>query len=136
MAVSQFTMAHDTDPKDEILSKLGDLTEIDVANNDVLVAVYIRPDSITTKSGFKLYTGQEMSKEDKYQGKVGLVLKKGPMAFVDDESTKFHGQNYEKGDWVVFRPSDGWSVEVNGVLCRFVPDACIKARIARPDFVY
>jgi hypothetical protein len=39
-------------------------------------------------------------------------------------------------DWVVFRPSDGWSITVNGVLCRLLQDSNVKGRIRHPDQVW
>ena len=39
-------------------------------------------------------------------------------------------------DWVIFRPSDGWSVSVNGISCRLIDDTAIRGRIATPDMVW
>jgi hypothetical protein len=74
--------------------------------------------------------------EDRYQSKVGLVLKKGPQAFEDVSGQWFDGLNIEEGDWIVFRPSDGWNITVNNVLCRMIDDVNIKGRIDQPDRVW
>ena len=62
-------MDHDVDPKEKLLSELGDLSQVEIFNNQVLVAVYIRPNK--TKSG--LYLSDKTTDEDRYQGKVGLL---------------------------------------------------------------
>ena len=65
-------MEHDVDPREGLLKKIGDLSKVEVFNNQILVAVYLRPEK--TKSGI-LLPGQTRD-EDKYQSKVGLVIKK------------------------------------------------------------
>ena len=124
-------MSHDIDPREKILAELGDLSGLNVRLNQILVAVYLRPEK--TKGGI-LLPGQARD-EDRYQGKVGLVIKKGPLAFVNTDEWDF-GKPVETGDWVVFRPSDGWSINVNGVLCRMLVDSSVKADVESPDFVY
>lgn len=125
-------MAHAIDPAEELKQKVGDLSSIEVMHNQILVAVYIRPDR--TASG--LYLADKTRDEDRYQGKAGLVLKKGPLAFVDDETNKFHGQNVEVGDWVFYRVSDGFPLMLNGTLCRLLEEVHIKGKINSPDVVY
>ena len=125
-------MKHEDDPRRTILDKVGALFDFEVLGNWVLVGVYIRPEK--TKSG--IYLADSTRKEDEYQGKAGLVLKKGPSAFIDDASTEFHGQNVEPGDWIGFRASDGWQITVNGVLCRMLQDVHIRAKVASPDMIW
>lgn len=125
-------MVHEKDPKAELLSAVGDLSQIEIMHNQILVAVYIRPEK--TKSG--IYLTSNTRDEDRYQGKAGLVLKKGPLAFVDDDANKFHGQNVEVGDWVFYRVSDGFQVMINGRLCRLLEEVHIKGKIPSPDVVF
>ena len=122
-------MEHEVDPKEKLLEELGDLSGIEIFNNQVLVGVYIRPQK--TKSG--IYLTERTTDEDKYQGKIGLVLKKGDSAFVDPDNQWFANVNINEGDWVLFRPSDGWSVTINGVLCRILDDHAIRGRVDQPD---
>jgi co-chaperonin GroES (HSP10) len=77
-----------------------------------------------------------IEKEDRIQSKVGLVVKMGPDALEDSSGTWFKGMNIKVGDWVVFRPSDGWSITVNKVLCRMIDDTNIRGRVAHPDQVW
>lgn len=121
----------DLDPKKEIFDKVGDLSEIKMMNANILVGIYIRPQR--TKGGIIIHSVQ---KEDQFQGKVGLVLSIGPLAFKDDETTKFGGQQLEVGDWVMFRASDGDALDVNGQRCRLLQDVTVRMKIAQPDSVF
>lgn len=130
----QFEMAHDIDPAEDLLKRLGDLSGVELFQNQVLVAVYIRPKK--TKSG--LYLSDSTVDEDRYQSKVGLLVKAGPSAFVDDADTRyFDGMKFEIGkDWLVFRPSDGWNITVNNVLCRILVDTSVRGRTKNVDMIY
>jgi co-chaperonin GroES (HSP10) len=124
-------MSHDTDPKEAILTASGDLSEVELFHNQILLAIYIRPEK--TKSGLILTDSHR--DEDRYQSKVGLLVKRGPLAFEQDGNW-FNGLTFDDHDWLVFRPSDGWSITVNGVLCRIFDDVNIKGRVPHPDAVW
>jgi co-chaperonin GroES (HSP10) len=136
MTVSAMKALHKVDPRQAIFDKIGSVEEYELYHNKILVAVYERPSTIVTASGFELEIPDSVRKEDQFQGKVGLVLRIGPTAFKDDDVNKFHGQTVNVGDWVVLRPSDSWAAKIKGVLCRHVEDANIVARIPSPDYVY
>ena len=125
-------MAHATDPKTELLNEVGNIKEVEIFNNQILCAIYIRPQK--TASGIILT--EKYVDEDKYQGKVGLVLKMGPEAFVDESGKWFKNMKIKVGDWVVFRPSDGWSVSINGKSCRILDDVAIRGRVKSPDIIW
>jgi co-chaperonin GroES (HSP10) len=125
-------MKHAVDPREAILKDVGDLSSVEIFNNQILVAIYIRPEKT---SGGVLLPNQTRD-EDKWQGKMGLVLKKGPSAFVDESQNWFNGVDVAVGDWVFFRPSDGWGLEVNGVLCRLLDDTVIRGRTPGPDMIW
>jgi co-chaperonin GroES (HSP10) len=124
-------MSHDEDPKQNLLDQLGDISQVELFHNQVLLAVYLRPEK--TKSGLIL-TANHLD-EDKYQSKVGLLVKRGPLAFEQDGDW-FTGMTFQDHEWLIFRPSDGWSITVNGVLCRIFDDISIKGRAPHPDSVY
>lgn len=124
-------MAHEQDPRAKLRTELGDLSGVELFHNQVLLAVYIRPQK--TKSG--LYLTDAHTDEDRFQSKVGLLVKKGPMAFEQDGNW-FTGLEFQEDDWLVFRPSDGWSITVNGVLCRIFDDINIKGRVPHPDAIW
>lgn len=125
-------MEHDEDPAKVILKKIGNLKDIDIYGNYILLGVYERPEK--TKSG--VYLTDRTRGEDKPQGKAGLVLKKGPTAFVSDAHYDFKGQNVELGDWVAIWVSDGRQIVVNGQLCRLVEDQHIRLKIPAPDAIF
>ena len=125
-------MQHDQDPKTTILNTIGDISTLEIFNNQILVAVYLRPQK--TKSGIILT--DNIRNEDKYQSKIGLIVKKGPEAFVDETGSWFKGLNIDVGDWVIFRPSDAWQMDVNGVTCRILEDTLVKGRVVNPDMIY
>ena len=132
MKTATMKMHHAADPRVELTRAVGDLSNIKVFNNYLLCAVYKRPEK--TASG--LYLSDTTRKEDDYQGKTVLVLKKGPLAFVDDDNTRFAGQNVEVGEWVVVRSSDGWKLNINGQLCHMIQDIQVRMTIPEPDVVF
>jgi hypothetical protein len=125
-------MDHEVNPATKLIEEIGDLSQIELFNNQLLVGVYIRPQK--TKSG--LYLSDKTTEEDRFQSKVGLLLKQGPRAFEPNDEGWFDGETFNLHDWLVFRPSDGWSITVNGVLCRILVDTQVKMRVPNPDCVW
>lgn len=129
-------MLHTEDPREALWKRLDELKGVEVFNNQVLLAVYQRPEK--TASG--LFLPDQNRDEDRFQSKVGLLVKLGPNAFQDDSGKWFAGQTFELGDWLVHRPSDGWSITIHdgekGVLCRILDDVDIKGRAQHPDQVW
>ena len=122
-------MQHDIDPRDKLLADIGDLSNIEIFNNKLLVAVYIRPEKM--KSG--LHLPDQNREEDRFQSKIGLLVKKGNLAFEDDVGKWFQDVEINMHDWLIVRPSDAWSITVNGVLCRIVDDSLVQGRVSHPD---
>ena len=125
-------MTHAIDPKKAILDEIGDLSTFELFNNKILLATYKRPEK--TKSGIIL-TDSNRS-EDTFQSKVGLLIKIGPSAFEENAEGWFAGEKFELGDWIVHRPSDGWSINVHGVDCRILTDTQVQGRAVDPDEVW
>lgn len=126
-------MVHEQDPATTIRNKIGKaLEDVTIFGNYILLGVYERPEK--TKSG--LYLSDQTRSEDKHQGKAGIVLKKGPTAFVSDHNCDFKGQNVEVGEWVSIWVSDGRALYVNGQLCRLVEDQHVRLKVPTPDLVY
>lgn len=128
----QREMDHKGDPKKNLRDQVGGVDDIEVFNNQVLVAIYIRPQK--TKSG--IFLPESHVAEDQHQSKVGLVLKKGPSAFVDEENRWFRDVDLKVDDWVVYRASDGWAITINNVVCRILDDTSIRGRVQHPDRVW
>jgi co-chaperonin GroES (HSP10) len=124
-------IAEATDARLALQMAVGDLSKVEVLSGRVLVAIYIAPER--SKGG--VYRPQTNVAEDVWQGTVGLVLKKGKLAFKDDEINKFHGQDVQVGDWVVFRPGDARRIQIRDVDCRIVQDTLIDAVIDDPETV-
>ncbi len=124
-------MAHDVDPKEVINKRMGDLSSLRLSGAQILVATYIRPEK--KKSGLILTSN--VRDEDKFQGKCGLVLKCGPLAYKATDKLDFGGYEAKVGDWVWYRPMDGYALSVNGVHCRVLDDVEIKGDIDHPDII-
>jgi len=125
-------MNHSVDPAKILMDELGNLDDIQVFNNEVMVAIYVRPEK--TNSGIILPGATR--DEDRYQGKVGLVVKMGLQAFDDPNNNWFKGTKVKVGDWVYFRVTDGWSISVHGVSCRMIDDTDIRGMTKYPDAVW
>lgn len=125
-------------PSQPLIDAAGNLDDYEVFHNLVLVATYIAPEKVGS-----IYMPDRKIDEDRFQGKVGLVLKVGPQAFVDDGRNTYGGVKVEPGDWVLYRPSDGQELFIrdrralnDGIACRLIEDVFIKGRVAKPDLVY
>jgi hypothetical protein len=133
------------DPKKFLLDRLGDFSAVEIAQNEVLVATYMRPE--LTPGGIAL--PWQNLKEDQYQGKVGLVIKIGNACrFVrqDPNSRITYGIPINLHDWVVYRCSDTWPLEFNArpdvldrkdfLWCRLVFDDQIRMKVPNPAMVW
>lgn len=128
---------HDEDPMRVILDKIGSdvLNKFRVFGAQVLVATYVRPEKL--KSG--LIITKKVAEEDKFQGKCGLVIKLGPLAFVENERLKFGGCKVAVGEWAWYRPMDGFAVSLAGISdaihCRVLDDVEIRGDLEHPDVI-
>jgi co-chaperonin GroES (HSP10) len=139
-------LVHEEDPADAIWEAAGDLSDIEVFNNKVLVGIYQRPEEAKTIGGIILT--DITTREDKYQSKTGMILKTGPISFQDvthDPPKWFRNQDMYEGDWVSFRPSDGMSLTLvsrgkdgkkQELLCRLLDDTCVAMRSTTADRIY
>lgn len=119
-------------PKLEIIKLIGDLSTVDIKFNMVLLATYFRPER--TAGG--IIRPDENKSEDEWQGKVGLVMKLGPKAYVDDDETAFEGEKVQTGEWAVYKIGDTWSLNINGYPCRMIRDSSIKMTVKDPNMVF
>ena len=128
------------DPKQALLDAAGDTSRYLVLHNLVLIATHIPSEK--TVGGIILPDRTML--ENRWQGKAGLVLAKGPLAFKDDKAVNFGGIEIEVGDWVIINPSDGFELFIksslsegnDGVPCRLIDDINIKARVSDPALIY
>jgi hypothetical protein len=133
------------DTKQGILDKIGDLSGFEIAANEVMLAIYMRPEG---SAGGIILTPRNRI-EDRYQAKASLVLKIGHACrFVrtDPDTGVTYGIPIEVGDWVMVKPSDTWSFDYSPsmnstdikdcVPCRLVFDDQIRAKIIHPALVW
>lgn len=144
-AATKLHVIESPDPKRLILDKVGDLSQVLIAQNEILIATYMRAE--LTAGGIILTSAN--LKEDQYQGKVGLVLKIGAACRferTDSVTGVTYGIPINLHDWVVVRTSDTWPMEFNArpdamdrkdfLWCRLVYDDQIRMKIPRPDMVW
>lgn len=110
------------------LAALGEYTD-EVLHSQVLCMTYCQPEK--TQGGILL--PDNSLQEDRFQGKIALVIALGPGAFVDDAVAKFHGVVIQIHDWVLVRPSDGTELFYNGCSLRLFQDVDIRKRITDPQ---
>jgi hypothetical protein len=126
------------DPAKPLWDAAGDLSDYEIFHNLILVATYIAPEKV----GNIIMPDRRLD-EDRFQGKIGLVLKVGPTAFVDDGATKFGGFELMPGQWVIYRPSDGYELFIRdrrkaneGLSCRLIEDVFVRGRVSDPGLIY
>ncbi len=125
-------IANSKNPRVDIVKAVGPLTGVSVKFNWVLVGTYIRPE----KTAGGIIRPHINVAEDEWQGKVGLVLKLGSMAFQDDEETLFKGEKVEVGDWAVYHVGDARSMNINGYPCRMIRDSSIRMTVDDPNIIF
>lgn len=128
--------AHDGDPKEELMKLVGFVADlVEIPSSKILVAIYYRPEK--TKGGIIDIT---VTAGDSYQGKIGLVLKMGPLAFQDDATHAWGDVRPRVGDWVQFRVGDTAPFRLGrderAPHLRYVEDVNILAIWKRPDMVW
>ena len=120
------------DPKQIVLDAILPLIEgLDLYRNEVLVVT--APNKTKTKSG--LYYPEAYKKEQRFQGKVGLVVAMGEIAFNDDKLWPNEETRPKIGSWVFFRPADTNECAIGGYSCRFVDDDKIRGRCQSIDSI-
>jgi co-chaperonin GroES (HSP10) len=128
--ITQLSQAKD--PKTAMLEAIGDTSGEELFHNQILVVTYVRPEKTTGG----IIRPQTNVGEDEYQGKVGLVVKKGKTAFVSDDEQDFKDQDVDVGDWVVYRVGDGWALTIRGTPCRILTDRTIRMKVKSPEDIF
>ncbi|MDE2096481.1 MAG: hypothetical protein KGL39_04485 [Patescibacteria group bacterium] len=140
IGVGTLKIAHDTDPKESIRDDVGDIADYKLHGPRILVGIYEPTNEkgeVKTAGGIIVPNIDGGTKDEyKWQGRVGLVLKKGAMAFKDDAENQFHGDDVQVGDWVVFNVNDGRSISIGKHLCKIINDHHVQMTIPHPDAVY
>ena len=126
---------------DEIWAKIRPyLEQHEILGNRLVVAIFktSKIKEIQTASGdiVKFELPDEFIQEDVWQGVTGMVVQKGPGAFVDSDKWKFHGQSADIGDWVTFQPANTilqkFGTVYDGIEVRVIQDCYLIAKVAGP----
>lgn len=108
------------------------LDKVHIGPAKLMVATYRQPEKT---AGGILKTSRYMD-EDMYQGIAGLVLKLGPLTFVDDGRVKFGGFVAAPWAWVVYKPDNGRATQLHGLHCRIIEDINIDCVVDDPELLW
>lgn len=107
--------------KQKLIKEVGDISEMEIFGDNLLVAVYIGPEKIRG-----IHRAKETVAEDPLQANIGLVLKIG--VGIEDADELLH-------KWVQFGYNDGLRLHYNEVDCRYMPIGRIRSTIPDPTKV-
>lgn len=131
------------DPKDYLMKRCkAFMKNIKMGTNNIIVASYFLPEFTTIKGKdgpVRFYVGDKTTDEAMYQGRVGLLIAKGSLAWVgkeDDPRFAFGGTTYEIGDWVCFDRGGRQQIAINRVHCRVMKDIDVWASTEDPYKLY
>lgn len=113
------------------LDALGDW-QGEVFHSQVLAMTYIQRSR--TEGG--IIIPDRAQEEDRFQGKIFMVVALGPGAFKDDKIAQFHGATLKPGDWFMARPSDGLEFFYNGNTLRLFQDVDVRIKIEDPGLFW
>lgn len=137
--------------KKSILTALGDLDQYQLLDEECLIAIFAesnvlsRVKNAVTGEMVELIGTDNRANESRYQGKAGLLVKAGPVAFkYHNNGQPYDGERPEVGDWVVSYPQDGREIWLRGmdaprgtewVCCRRIHWNRIFMKVADPRVV-
>lgn len=120
------------DPKLAVWGALGNaLKDLVLYRNDVLLVTA----PIMAKSKGGIILADKTKNEERYQGKIGLIVKLGEIAFNDVEIWPNEETRPIVGDWVFYRNADTHECAINKVSCRFIKDHLIIGKVSAPDAI-
>lgn len=123
------------DPRQFLLDRCAWMKHCTVFHNWVITATYYLPKKIG-EGKVTLILPDSVHDEALSQGKIGLVIAKGPLAFKSSAHLDFCGQNVEIGDWVQYDILEGRQFTADRVHCRRLKDTQIVMRVPDPKLVY
>lgn len=129
------------DPKAYLLKRCARvMKDIKLATNNILVSTFHLPEFANIRGpdgkSVQFFLADKTVDEAQWQGRVGLLLAKGPLAWKSDDRIDFGGCNYNIGDWVVYDRQDGRQISINRVHCRRLKDVDVWASTTDPMSVY
>ena len=132
-ATHSLDMTHDEDPKELLIRELGAKAAlVHPIGAQILIGVYVRPEK--TKGGIILT--EKNRQEDLWQGKIGLIMDMGPLAFTDDDNHTWGDRRPKVGDWVTYRVGDTLGALSGQRMLRFLDENAVRAIVDHPDALY
>ena len=131
---------HKEDPKAVIWKALdGWLDKVEPTASDLLICVYERPSIMKFKNALGKdvefdTSSTSRTKEDKFQGTVGLVVKVGPSASEHAGNFK-DGKMPEVGDWVSVQVGTCISFTLGERMMRLVQANFVRLTLTDPDCI-
>jgi co-chaperonin GroES (HSP10) len=122
----------DEDPRQKVLDIIMPMIEgIELYRNEVLLVT--APNRTMSSGGIYIPEGRKT--EQRWQGKTGLVVALGEIAFQDDKLWPDAARRPKVGDWVLFATPNAPECSINGYSCRFIDDDKVRGRCSAPDSV-
>ena len=133
--------AYATDPRKYLMKRCEPfMKSVKLDTNNLLVATFYLPEFTTLKGAdgkpIRFFVADKTTDEATWQGRVGLLIAKGPMCWVDDEKVHFGGSTHKIGDWVLFDRQDGRQISINRVHCRRLKDTDVWGATDNPMRAY
>jgi co-chaperonin GroES (HSP10) len=121
------------DPKEAVLRELGDALDSFTSMYSNTVLLVTAPTMAKSKGG--IIFSDKTKGEERFQGKVGLIVMIGEVAFNDPEIWPDETTCPVVGDWVFYRNADTHECKINGISCRFIKDHLIIGKVSTPDAI-
>jgi hypothetical protein len=116
------------------------MSKVRCGTNNILVATYFPPEATKIKgpggTSIDFIIPKSVTAESKWQGRVGLLIAKGPMAWKSDDRVDFGGTDYKIGDWVWYDRQDGRQIAIHRIHCRRLKDVDVSGDTDEPFLVY
>lgn len=135
-------LLHRVDPKKYTMEQVEPwIKDVRIRPYDVMLAMYLRekiPGDHVTLGGLFMPNGETGSlREDLFQGKVGVVMKVGHLAFTEDSDHRWQDFKPAIGDWVVINVGDTFSWDLpGGWRIRIVDENMVRAIVPVPDMAW
>jgi len=126
------------DPKSFLLDRCALwMASVEEFHNWIITATFYMPTyDLIAGTSVKLFRPETTQDEALWQGKVGLVVGKGPLAFKNAPGIDFCGQDIAIGDWVQYDIMEGRQFTVDRIHCRRLKDTQVVMRVSDPRLVY
>jgi co-chaperonin GroES (HSP10) len=120
------------DPRQVVLDTILPLVEgLNLYRNEVLVVT--APNKKVSAGG--IIMPEAYKKEQRFQGKIGLVVGLGEIAFQDDDLWPDVDKRPAVGTWVFYRTADTSECAIGGYSCRFIDDNKVRGRCPAVDSI-